>query len=114
MKFSLVAEGLFDPRELAAWTRDRQTQIERGVEAGMKEAGAAIVPDLRKNLEGALKLKKKVLSRSIRAKVYPGINGGLPVLYLGSAIPWLGIHEHGGTIKGPLLIPLLEGRIGYT
>jgi hypothetical protein len=31
---------------------------------------------------------------------------------VGSKIPWLGIHQHGGTVSGNLLIPLLPGRIG--
>jgi hypothetical protein len=114
MKFSLVAEGLFQPGELEAWGRERHEQIERGVERGMKEGGDEIAPLLRRNLEQALKIKRHVLPKSVRAKVYPGVGAGrLPVLYLGSAVPWLGIHEHGGTVQGPLLIPLLETRIGY-
>uniref|UniRef100_UPI00036108CC DUF6441 family protein n=1 Tax=Caldimonas manganoxidans TaxID=196015 RepID=UPI00036108CC len=29
-----------------------------------------------------------------------------------SRIPWLGIHTHGGTVAGRMLIPLLPTRIG--
>jgi hypothetical protein len=36
----------------------------------------------------------------------------LPALLVGSKIPWLGIHQRGGTVSGNLLIPLLPGRIG--
>jgi hypothetical protein len=31
---------------------------------------------------------------------------------VGSRIPWLGIHTHGGTVAGRMLIPLLPTRIG--
>ncbi len=35
----------------------------------------------------------------------------LPALYVGSRIPWSGIHERGGQIGGRMLIPL-HGRVG--
>ena len=36
----------------------------------------------------------------------------LPAFRVGSKIPWLGLHEKGGSVSGNLLIPLLPGRIG--
>jgi hypothetical protein len=114
MKISLVKEGLFNPGELAAWRKESYERIHRGVEAGMKEAGAAIVPKLRANMEQALKLKKKAFSKVMTVKVHARIKDRLPVMDLGASRPgWLGMHETGGTIKGPLLIPLLETRMGY-
>lgn len=113
MKVSLVTEGLFKPSELSAWTRERQEQINRGVADGFKEGGEAIVPELRADLERGLKVKKRGLAKSVRAKVYSNVQGRMPVLYLGSVVPWLGIHERGGVVQGPLLIPLLDTRIGY-
>ena len=35
----------------------------------------------------------------------------LPALHVGARIPWAGIHETGGAIRGKLLIPL-HGRVG--
>ena len=52
--------------------------------------------------------------RSMHAKVFDRKSNEFPVLYLGSKVPWLGIHEQGGTIRGWMLIPLLpqHRRIG--
>ncbi|TCS97416.1 hypothetical protein EDC36_10917 [Tepidimonas ignava] len=45
-------------------------------------------------------------------KVFDKKADELPALWVGSRIPWLGIHAQGGTVRGNLLIPLLPGRIG--
>src|SRR5574340_44381 len=47
----------------------------------------------------------------MQAKVLDKKTDRLPALLVGSKIPWLGLHEKGGTVSGNLLIPLLPGRI---
>jgi hypothetical protein len=50
----------------------------------------------------------------MHAKVLDRTRNQFPALYIGSKIPWLGLHERGGTIRGRMLIPLLpeHQRIG--
>jgi hypothetical protein len=52
--------------------------------------------------------------RSMHAKVLDRKRNQFPALYIGSKIPWLGLHERGGTIRGRMRIPLLpeHQRIG--
>lgn len=114
MRLSLVKEGLLDPRKLDAWRRETWERVRAGTVAGMKEGGAEIVPKLRADMERALKLRKRGFSKVMTSKVYDRIKDRLPSMDLGAGKPgWLGIHATGGTIKGPLLIPLLETRMGY-
>src|SRR5690606_40346736 len=51
---------------------------------------------------------------SMHAKVFDRKAKEFPALYIGSKVPWLGIHERGGTIRGRMLVPLLpqHRRIG--
>lgn len=53
---------------------------------------------------------KQRAGKSIRAKVYDSQPQKLPALKIGSRIPWLGMHEHGGTISGKMLIPFGDSR----
>ena len=60
----------------------------------------------------AFQVKRASFVSSMRAKVLDRKPARLPALLVGSKIPWLGVHERGGTVAGNLLIPLLPGRIG--
>jgi hypothetical protein len=46
--------------------------------------------------------------KSFRATVHARRTDILPVVDFYSKIPWMGIHERGGVIQGPVLIPLTE------
>jgi hypothetical protein len=63
-------------------------------------------------MRGAFNVKRNSFVSSMQAKVLDKKTDRLPALLIGSKIPWLGLHEKGGTISGNLLIPLLPGRIG--
>jgi hypothetical protein len=54
---------------------------------------------------------KKSFVKGFTAKVLDKDKDRLPALYVGSRIPWSGMHEHGGSIAGRMLIPL-HGRVG--
>ena len=60
-------------------------------------------------MQRAFKVNKRGFVRSMRAKVLSRDPQRFPALYVGSKIPWLGMHVTGGTISGPkrMLIPLL-------
>jgi|APTNR8051073442_1049403.scaffolds.fasta_scaffold28002_2 hypothetical protein len=60
----------------------------------------------------AFEVKRASFVASMVVKVFDKKANELPALWVGSKIPWLGLHEQGGTVSGKLLIPLLPGRIG--
>jgi hypothetical protein len=65
---------------------------------------------VRGNIARNFNLSGVKLPRSVRGKVYAFKPDRLPALYIGSKVPWLGMHEEGGTVRGPLLIPLNQPR----
>jgi len=54
---------------------------------------------------------KQSFLQGFTARVLAKDPNRLPALYVGSRIPWAGLHEHGGRIAGRMLIPL-HGRVG--
>jgi hypothetical protein len=116
MKVSLVQEGLLDPRKLEAWTRRKQQSIHQAMNRAMRAQRQPMQEAAQGAMQSAFKVRKKAFVRSMRAKIYDRDKTRMPALYVGSKIPWLGIHVTGGTIQGPkkLLIPLLpeHQRIG--
>ncbi len=66
----------------------------------------------RSEMRSAFTVKRNSFISSMGVKVFDKKPEQLPALLVGSKIPWLGLHEKGGTVSGNLLIPLLPGRIG--
>lgn len=108
MKFTLEREGLLDPRQLDAWRKKRVEQIHRGVALGMQDAASRIVPRIRAQAASVFKFRRAATLRTFSATVYARRKEVLPVVDFYSKIPWMGIHERGGVIQGPVLIPLTE------
>ena len=63
-------------------------------------------------MRSAFTVKRNSFISSMGVKVFDKKPEQLPALLVGSKIPWLGLHEKGGSVSGNLLIPLLPGRIG--
>ena len=80
--------------------RDAASRAMRGV-------GREIAESVRQDMRAGLRVKKASFLKSMRAKVYNQRRDRFPALYIGSKIPWLGLHEKGGVISGRMLIPLL-------
>lgn len=114
MKISLSTAGLFEPRAFRAWTAERQRAIQAAVARGFRGSAPEIVRDARVQMQSAFRVKRSAFVKSLRATVFDRRPDRLPALRIGSRIPWLGIHERGGTINGRMLIPLLpqHQRIG--
>ncbi len=52
-----------------------------------------------------LQTKRRGFVTSFRHRVYARDKRRPPLLILGSSIPWVGLHERGGSIAGRMLIP---------
>ena len=111
LKLSLTATGLFEKSNFDAWTRQKQAAIHQAVAAGMQSGGKVVADTARTRMNADFTVRKAAFVRSLRAKVYDRNPDKLPALFIGSRIPWLGIHVRGGTLSGRMLIPLTpEGR----
>lgn len=116
MRLSLTTTGLLDPRQLAAWSTERRRAIHTAVAQGMQSGGREVRDAARSEMRSAFTVKRNSFISSMGVKVFDKkpahLPNSLPALLVGSKIPWLGLHEKGGTVSGNLLIPLLPGRIG--
>lgn len=112
MKIDLTASGLFDARQFNAWSTERRDAIRAALKRGMQSGGREVRDAARTQMRGAFNVKRNSFVSSMQAKVLDKKTDRLPALLIGSKIPWLGLHEKGGTVSGNLLIPLPPGRIG--
>lgn len=106
MNITLTSTGVIKPGEFESWRRGKQAVIRKTVGDVMRREGRAIADAAQQNARSSLKGNKAW--RSFRARVYDSKPNDLPALKIGSKVPWLGMHETGGTIRGPLLIPIIK------
>lgn len=112
MRIDLTTAGLFDARQFNAWSTERRDAIRAALKRGMQSGGREVRDAARTQMRGAFNVKRNSFVSSMQAKVLDEKTDRLPALLVGSKIPWLGLHEKGGTVSGNLLISLLPGRIG--
>jgi hypothetical protein len=112
MKLTLTTSGLLDPRKLSAWSAQRRRAIHAAVAKGMAVGGREVREAARAQMRSAFEVRRASFVSSMQTKVFDRKPERLPALWVGSRIPWLGIHERGGTVAGRMLIPLLPTRIG--
>lgn len=114
MKIDLVAEGLLDRRRFNAWQADTRKAIHAAVARAMRDSGKDMAERVRGEMRARFRTVSPKFLRSMHAKVFDRKANAFPALYLGSKVPWLGIHEQGGVIRGRMLLPLLpqHQRIG--
>lgn len=112
MRISLTTAGLLDPRQLAAWSTEQRRTIHAAVAKGMHAGGREVREAARSAMRSAFEVRRASFVSSMQVKVFDQKPERQPALWVGSRIPWLGIHTVGGTVAGRMLIPLLPGRIG--
>ena len=112
MRLSLTTTGLLDPRQLSAWSTERRRAIHAAVAKGMQSGGREVRDAARAEMRSAFTVKRNSFVSSMGVKVFDKKPDQLPALLVGSKIPWLGLHQTGGSVSGNLLIPLLPGRVG--
>ena len=112
MRLTLTTTGLLDPCQLSAWSAERRRAIHAAVAKGMQTGGREVRDAARAEMRSAFTVKRNSFVSSMGVKVFDKKPEQLPALRVGSKIPWLGLHEKGGSVSGNLLIPLLPGRIG--
>jgi hypothetical protein len=96
---------------LRRWEAETRAKVRKAVLRALTSEAAELKQDVRRHVASQMNVVKKSFAKGFSAKVMAKDPNRLPALYVGSRIPWAGMHERGGTISGRLLIPL-NGRVG--
>ena len=111
MRISIRIDSAAGNAQLRRWGGEFRTKVQKAVERAMRTEAAEIKDDVRAHVAGQMSVVRKSFLKGFTAKVLAKDPKRLPALYVGSRIPWSGIHERGGVIGGRMLIPL-HGRVG--
>ena len=111
MRISIRIDSAAGNAQLRRWGGEFRTKVQKAVERAIRTEAAEIKDDVRGHVAGQMAVVRKSFLRGFTAKVLAKDPNRLPALYVGSRIPWSGMHESGGQIGGRMLIPL-HGRVG--
>ena len=111
MRISVRIDSKAAQAQLRRWGGDFREKVQKAVAHGIASEAAELKQDVRSHVAGQMAGVKKSFVKGFTAKVLDKDKNRLPALYVGSRIPWSGIHERGGVIGGRMLIPL-HGRVG--
>ncbi|MBS0595812.1 MAG: hypothetical protein JSR92_00380 [Proteobacteria bacterium] len=111
MRISIRIDSAAGNAQLRRWGGEFRTKVQKAVERAMRTEAIEIKDDVRGHVAGQMAVARKSFLKGFTAKVLAKDPKRLPALYVGSRIPWSGMHETGGQIGGRMLIPL-HGRVG--
>lgn len=111
MKMAIRIDSTAAQAQLRQWGGEFRTQVQQAVRRAITREASEIREDVRRHVGSQMTVVRRFFLKGFTAKVLARDPNRLPALYVGSRIPWAGMHEFGGTITGRLLIPL-HGRVG--
>src|SRR5574337_474324 len=111
MRISIRIDSAAGNAQLRRWGGEFRTKVQKAVERAIRAEATEIKDDVRGHVAGQMAVVRKSFLKGFTAKVLAKDPNRLPALYVGSRIPWSGMHESGGQIGGRMLIPL-HGRVG--
>jgi len=111
MKISIQIDSAAAQAQLRRWGGEFRDKVKKAVAKAMATEATAIKTDVRAQVASQLTVVKKNFLKGFSAYVIDKDKSRLPALYVGSRIPWVGMHEKGGTLSAKMLIPL-HGRVG--
>lgn len=111
MRISVRINSAVAQAQLRRWGGEFRAKVQKAVERAIASEASEIKQDVRSHVAGQMAVVKKSFLKGFTARVLVKDKNRLPALYVGSRIPWSGMHEKGGTIAGRMLIPL-HGRVG--
>jgi hypothetical protein len=111
MKISIRIDSAAAQAQLRRWGGEFRDKVKKAVGKAMAKEATAIKQDVRAQVASQLTVVKKNFLKGFSAYVIDKDKSRLPALYVGSRIPWVGMHENGGVISAKMLIPL-HGRVG--
>ena len=111
MKISIRIDSAAAQAQLLRWGGEFRDKVKKSVAKAMAKEAVEIKQDVREQVASQLTVVKKTFLKGFSAYVIDKDPSRLPALYVGSRIPWVGMHEKGGVISAKMLIPL-HGRVG--
>ena len=111
MKISIRIDSAAAQANLRRWGGEFQDKVKKAVARAMRAEATEIKQEVRSQVASQMAVVKNSFLKGFNAKVLDQDPNRLPALYVGSRIPWSGIHERGGSISAKMLIPL-HGRVG--
>ena len=111
MRISIRINSAAAQAQLRRWGGEFRAKVQKAVERAITSEASELKEDVRSHVAGQMAVVKKSFLKGFTARVLAKDPKRLPALYVGSRIPWSGMHEKGGTIAGRMLIPL-HGRVG--
>jgi hypothetical protein len=111
MKISIRIDSAAAQAQLRRWGGEFRDKVKKAVAKAMAKEAVEIKSDVRDQVASQLTVVKKTFLKGFSAYVIDKDKARLPALYVGSRIPWVGMHEKGGVISAKMLIPL-NGRVG--
>ena len=111
MKVTIRIDSAAAQAQLRRWGGEFRDKVKKAVARAIASEAAEIKQEVRSHVAGQMAVVKKSFLKGFSAKVLDKDPTRLPALYVGSRIPWSGMHERGGMIGGRMLIPL-HGRVG--
>ena len=111
MRISVRINSAAAQAQLRRWGGEFRAKVQKAVERAIASEASEIKQDVRSHVAGQMAVVKKSFLKGFTARVLAKDPKRIPALYVGSRIPWSGMHEKGGTIAGRMLIPL-HRRVG--
>ncbi len=111
MRISIRIDSSAAQAQLRRWGGEFRDKAKKAVARAIASEATEIKDEVRRHVAGQMAVVKKSFLKGFTAKVLDKDPARLPALYVGSRIPWSGMHERGGLIAGRMLIPL-HGRVG--
>ena len=111
MRISIQIDSAAAQAQLRRWGGEFRNKVKKAVSRAIASEAVELKQDVRSHVASQMAVVKKSFLKGFTAKVLDKDPNRLPALYVGSRIPWSGMHETGGQIAGRMLIPL-NGRVG--
>lgn len=111
MRIAIRIDSKAAGAQLRRWGGEYRDKVKKAVSQAIRGEAAELREDVRSHVGGRLAVVRKSFLKGFTARVLDKDPTRLPALYVGSRIPWSGIHEKGGAIGGRMLIPI-HGRVG--
>lgn len=111
MRIDIRIDSAAAKAQLRRWGGEFRDQVKKSVARAMASQAIEIKQEVRAQVASQLSVVKKSFLKGFTARVINKDPSRMPALYVGSSIPWAGMHERGGVIASRMLIPL-HGRVG--
>ena len=111
MRIAIRIDSKAAQAQLRRWGGEFRDKVKKAVARAIASEATDLKEAVRSHVAGQMTVVKKSFLKGFTARVLDKDAKRLPALYVGSRIPWSGMHERGGQIGGRMLIPL-NGRVG--